>query len=278
MIVVPNVSIRANYLTIYNRYLTDSGSDFRAYRNNLKEHTNKVKGVLSTSSKKALSNALECLLFSSPVQRIRNPINGRIMNHRISFITLTLPSPQLHCDMTIKSTCLNNFLSIMRQTHYMWHYVWRAEPQKNGNIHFHLATDLFCHMDVIRKAWIDSLELLGYCSRYSPHYRSLIIPCTEIKEIKSLHGCCMYLAEYTSKKNEGRPICGAQWDSAKHLKQWRPPSLDIDSFLDDEIQHLVKYCPDRVTTSDHATMIKVRITELQKAGLKRLSGYYLKSF
>ncbi|MFT4033219.1 MAG: hypothetical protein QM669_12420 [Siphonobacter sp.] len=55
-------------------------------------------------------------------------------------------------------------------------YLWRAEPQKNGNIHFHLVLDEWIDKDEVRKRWNEALEdVCGAISLYQyaqlHHYR-----------------------------------------------------------------------------------------------------------
>ena len=54
----------------------------------------------------------------------------------------------------------------MRAKYQMKNYIWVAELQTNGNIHFHITTDIYVHYMEIRRVWNKSLELLGYVSEY----------------------------------------------------------------------------------------------------------------
>lgn len=46
-------------------------------------------------------------------------------------------------------------------------YLWRAEPQKNGNIHFHVVLDQWIDKDEARKRWNEAVEeLTGAVSMY----------------------------------------------------------------------------------------------------------------
>ena len=50
--------------------------------------------------------------------------------------------------------------------------VWRAEKQKNGNLHFHLLTDKFIPFLELRDVWNRITEKLGYVSRYRDEMRN----------------------------------------------------------------------------------------------------------
>jgi len=51
---------------------------------------------------------------------------------KCSFITLTMPSTQIHSTKDITKTCLNQFLTECREQHGLQNYVWRLEFQKIG--------------------------------------------------------------------------------------------------------------------------------------------------
>ena len=68
----------------------------------------------------------------------QNPVQ-----YKLTFITLTLPSKQIHSDNEIKSKCLNQFLIELKKNHSVSRYIWKAEKQENNNIHFHIIADKF---------------------------------------------------------------------------------------------------------------------------------------
>ncbi|GAH86291.1 unnamed protein product, partial [marine sediment metagenome] len=50
-------------------------------------------------------------------------------------------------------------------------YVWRAEKQENGNIHFHFIVDNFIPWNELRNTWNRIQQNLGYISRFSEAQR-----------------------------------------------------------------------------------------------------------
>jgi hypothetical protein len=55
----------------------------------------------------------------------------------------------------------------MKYHHSLWAYVWKAESQDNGNIHFHIVTNIFIDHKIIREAWNRIIEKFGYIEAYS---------------------------------------------------------------------------------------------------------------
>lgn len=128
--------------------------------------SNHNNGIMSEKAKKRIENALKWMLYLSPSKKIYHRDEKRWVKFRLCFVTLTLSASQQHTDKEIKSKLLYQFLDEMRAAYNVTHYVWRAEKQSNGNIHFHLVVNRFIpHMD-LRKRWNRIIEKLGYVSRY----------------------------------------------------------------------------------------------------------------
>jgi hypothetical protein len=83
-----------------------------------------------------------------------------------TFITLTLPSDQIHEDNFIKKNMLWAFIQEVQRKHGVKYYFWRAEPQANGRIHFHILVDKYIHWTNVRKIWNNILDNNGYIERY----------------------------------------------------------------------------------------------------------------
>jgi len=129
---------------------------------------------LSYQSRTKLLDSVNFLHSTSRARTISVSYNKKIYGFKSSFITLTLPSTQIHSDIIIKS-CLNNFLVKMRNIYALKNYVWKAELQANDNIHFHLVFDVFIHHKAIRFYWNQSIEVLGYVSRYQTKFAGMTL-------------------------------------------------------------------------------------------------------
>jgi hypothetical protein len=123
-------------------------------------------GHLSSQAKKRLKLAIEYFLHLNKPTTGKSGNSGRHFNKMITFITLTLPSKQIHTDNEIKKECLNQLLIEMARYHKVTQYVWRAEYQKNGNIHFHILANSFIIWKEVRNRWNRIINKLGYVDRY----------------------------------------------------------------------------------------------------------------
>jgi len=166
-------SIKPNYISCYHdrsyygSRLIDKSEKVRQPRNN------RPKRSLSDKARKRLRDAINWLFILSSEKQCYNNKTKRTFNFRLNFITLTLPSTQFHSDKTIKRVALNGFLDIMRKYHGLENYVWRAECQRNGSIHFHLVSDCFLNWYVVRNVWNRQIKKLGYIEKYRKKHTQL---------------------------------------------------------------------------------------------------------
>lgn len=167
---------------------------------------NRHKGELSDKAVKKIKSAIEWLLIRSTPQRVYNRQQDQVFYFRLNFITLTLPAEQSHSDKIITSVCLNNFLNICRNKFKVTDYIWKAEPQGNGRLHFHVTTNTFIHWRDVRKAWQSSVELLGYVSEFKKKFHHDNPNCTDIKKVKHIRKLAAYLSKYLAKNKSFSPI------------------------------------------------------------------------
>lgn len=128
---------------------------------------------VSVKGAKRLRNSLSWLSYLS---RPRNAVwqnEVKDNNFQLAFITLTLPSKQMHSHGEITSRCLNLFLTHLRKKFRVSNYIWRAEIQANGNIHYHLVIDRWIHYMMLRKYWNLALAKLGYIEAYAATYKEM---------------------------------------------------------------------------------------------------------
>ena len=144
----------------------DGKLEFQRVSNNFLKSSRTSNGTLSQAAIKRLKNAIEYLLFINKPTNGKTGNTGRHYQNNITFITLTLPSKQVHTDKEIKEKCLNQFLIEMHKFNRISNYVWRAEYQNNGNIHFHILVNRFIPYADIRTRWNRIINKLGYVDEY----------------------------------------------------------------------------------------------------------------
>lgn len=126
----------------------------------------KRSAELSRTSQRNIVQSCSSLFYHSRPRTIELSNNRKIYNYRASFITLTLPSAQMHQDTIIKER-LNVFLQVLRTKYKIQNYVWKAELQESENIHFHLLIDQYINYGAIQYYWNKALKPLGYIDAYA---------------------------------------------------------------------------------------------------------------
>lgn len=188
-IVIPSLSVSPNKIAFYSQVYR-SNQLHSSWNNNEKNFVNKKEKTSNTIvSKRTLSNFHELEISPKAKKRIKEKVtwlyhlakkkvvqfsSGKVIyNHKMSFITLTMPAKQKHTSKEIIQKPLHNFITEMNRRFGMENYVWRLEWQKNGNAHFHIATDTAVDYFKIRSIWNRSIQLLGYIDDYSENFRNL---------------------------------------------------------------------------------------------------------
>ena len=132
----------------------------------------KHTGIVSKKAVKRLYTAMDWLLLIARNKWAENMHNHRVFKYKLGLLTLTLPSEQKHTDNEIKHKALNNFFTQMRSKYELQNYLWKAEKQKNGNIHFHIVIDKYVEHSAIRSIWNKILDNLGYIESYRANQKA----------------------------------------------------------------------------------------------------------
>lgn len=197
---IPHVSVNPNYICIYNE--PEGGRNYNTEsfnRNKVNLQHNETGGKISVKASKRINVALSWFAALSS-ERKRISENKVEVKNRLSFITLTLSDTQKHTDQFIKQRMLNWFINEIKYKFSVSSYLWRAEAQENGNIHFHVVTNRYIHHTHIRTLWNNIQSNFGYTDNYkAKHGTDKQPPSTEIKAVYKCKNIAGYLSKYVSK-------------------------------------------------------------------------------
>jgi len=200
------VSIKPNHLCTYIRY-DSAGSKQRNMDNPFAMPTDtRSHGLMSYKANKRVRLAIDWLIYLSKDKPLYSNASKSRYQFKLNFITLTLSSKQKHTDNEIKSTLLNQFLTELRQKYKATNYLWRAEAQANGNIHFHIVTDVFIPWRTLRTDWNRIQEKLGYVSRFTEKTKKSDPNSTDVHSVNAIKNLSSYLAKYCSKNSKGYTV------------------------------------------------------------------------
>lgn len=188
------VSINVSRICLYQQYVGERKSNniAKLLGSNARERSH----IMSVKSIGRLRNAINTLVYTAKWKTVWNSANNSHFRYKINFITLTLPSTQIHSDKEITQKCLSKFLENWAKRRSGLLYLWKAEIQDNGNIHYHITSNAFYHLKKLRTDWNRIVNLLGYvdrCKYENPNS-------TDVHSVKSIKNIASYIVKYCTKK------------------------------------------------------------------------------
>ena len=158
-------------------------------------------GIITESSRKRMKRAINLLIAQALWKTAIDYKTGKEYKFLINFITLTLPTAQgARTDKEIKKKVLDPWLKKAKRRWNLSNYVWRAERQGNGNVHFHIASDCFIPYKELRDTWNDNLEALGFITEYEKKHKHRFPNSTDIHAVKQIGNLAGYIIKYMSKE------------------------------------------------------------------------------
>jgi len=261
---IPHISIKPNYISAYDLPEIRLRRSTRQIENQVNLSETDHKGKISIKARRRIETAISWLLHTTERKRFYSARHKKHFYFKINFCTLTLASKQVHDDNTIKKVLLNQFLTEVRQKYGVKYYLWRAEPQKNKNIHFHIVMDKYIHYSEVRKMWIRIQDKLGYVERYTDQSGDIEPPCSEIKSVKKVKDLASYLAKYCVKESKIRKIQGKQWGLSYALSHLKSAVTVPTRAMQDEFLRLSKKFKHRLVKYDYATCLYIPVRQWSK--------------
>ena len=293
------ISVRPGQVTQYLHY--DSTSTAR-YQNSLRAampQDRRTHGLISVKANRRVRNAIDWLVYLAKFKPVHEKATGRTWQFKLNFVTLTLCSRQIHSDNEIKSTLLNQFLTELRAKYGCVLYLWRAESQSNGNLHFHVITDVFIPWRTLRTDWNRIQEKLGYVTRYTAKTGKTDPNSTDIHSIKNVRDLPAYLSKYCSKNTHGytvmstlarnepyapkswllynhprlrigakfyRQVRGNLWGLSQKLSKYKAASKEVCTFVERELNIIRRLMPKKVIDRPYASIFMVKVNQLIDMG------------
>lgn len=249
---------------------------------------NSHNGKISKVALRKITRAVSYLTYLVPKRKHFTTADGRAGTYFLNFITLTLSSNQIHTDNEIKSLILEPFLNECRKRWKVANYIWRAERQTNGNIHFHIVSDRFIWWNDLRNSWNYFQERLGYISRYRLSMRSFHAKgfqvrkdlldkwpihkqyaawrdgvrtdwnspnSTDVHSLKSVTNVRSYLTKYITKSDQLAPIEGRLWGCSYELTNLDGSREFADGEISQDLETLLRSQQVKTYKGDYYTVI-----------------------
>lgn len=177
----------------------------------------KFNGELSFRSKMKMTKIINTWIASTQEFERRCRKRKNFSKPLFTFITLTLSAKQVHSDNEIKHKLLNHFLTWFRTQKGVKNFIWKAEKQENGNIHFHIIGDQFIHHKEIKRYWNICQNVLGYIDRFEDKNGHREPNSTDIHQLKNIENPAAYITKYFTKNGSTHKVEGRIWSCSKGL-------------------------------------------------------------
>jgi hypothetical protein len=258
---------------------------------------------MSAQTRRKMQKAIKYLNFMTLEKKVYNRISGKDIKMKLSFVTCTLCSKQIHTDNEIKSKLVNQFLIEAKNKWKVKRYVWRCEKQLNRNAHFHFIFDNFVPLDELRETWNRIQNKLGYVDRYSERMKNLTYKeyeetwkqnknfnefkcrdafrkgketgfrhpnCTDVHSLMFINDIDKYLIKYMQKSEQNKGIEGRMWGCSRDLSDLKGGRDIVDSELAEEIYRLKVEGQKRYITDTYFDIIFIDWFDLEAYNCVRL--------
>jgi hypothetical protein len=178
---------------------------------------------------------------------------------RLRFLTLTLPSTQHLLDNEIKRVLLTPFIELLKRKYGLKHYFWRAEAQRNGNIHFHLVIDCFVPKNEVNFYWDSLCFGSGFQIAEPVLTKDYKTPSTRIEAIQGVSAVAGYVVKYVCKSEGGRKINGRIWGCSDGLRSMSMPVIAYTNDVAVEIDRVSQTKKYEIKTNEYSCVHKVSI-------------------
>ena len=275
---IPYISINPAYICTYNRPEYNRSRTLKERNNERNLANNNNNGKVSKKAKKSMEKAINWMLYEAK-EKLLYPNSNKIrFKFKIAFVTLTLSSSQSHTDNYIKKNLLQPFLDKARKKWNVTNYVWRAERQKNGRIHFHIILDQYIHWNELRNEWNKIQAKNGYMNEFREKFGHKNPNSTDIHSVYKIKNIARYLAKYITKEEKNKKVEGRLWGLSYSLSCLKNASEMIDSKISAELEKIWSKFKSKVVKRDYVEICYVGIKEwfeLDLKLLKRVMDEYL---
>ena len=176
-------------------------------------------GKMTYHSQTRVMRAVDMILQRNPMHRIWNPVIQKHHDYQVGFITLTMPSPQPVSAKFAHRELLQPFLRTARRKWNVEDYIWKAELQRRGQIHYHLTVAEFIDLTSLRSEWNKLLRKHRLLDSYAVRFGHFNPNSTDIHAVWKVRNLKAYLAKYIAKEEPNKArLDGKVWDCSKSLK------------------------------------------------------------
>jgi hypothetical protein len=173
----------------------------------------------------------------------------------LTFVTLTFIN---HVPDKIAVKCLNNFLTWVRKNKQGFNYLWVAERQKNGRLHFHVICNKFFPVSYYNAYWVRVQNIMGI-----NHISGNNLNPFDVRHIKQIKTLAKYITKYVTKNTTSFDC--AVWNCSRSISALCTGYTSDNTYHDFITSNLPNYSTvygtfpslGQIQETDYATVIPI---------------------
>lgn len=255
------LQVRSNCCIVYDKYIGRKSTTATLHRRlNMKEQQQKAySGYMTKGSQKRITKAVNLLVMLAKPKWLYSEVLGKDVLHKLSFITLTISTDERN--LTAREAydnLLKPFLQWLTKTKGVRHYIWKAELQKRGQIHYHITTTSFINWTEIRMKWNRLQSGYGLLDKYIEQHKHANPNSTDIHEVYKIDDVTSYLIKYIAKADSKEDkTTGKLWDCSQSLKQSKYPDYEVTNGQQAFFEALLKANILNIKHTDFCTILNI---------------------
>lgn len=163
-------------------------------------------GEVTDHTRKRILTAVDVMLLNTPMRKIYNPVTDKEHDFRVGFATLTVTddvAPNMKEGNEALGRLLRHFKAPWKRrkmSEPLTRYVWKAELQKRGTLHYHITTNAFIHYIELGRVWNDLQKEYGWLNNYHATHGHWYPNSTDIHAVWQVSNLGGYISKYMGKK------------------------------------------------------------------------------
>jgi hypothetical protein len=213
-------------------------------------------GTVTKGAQKRIAKAVDILIQRSPRQTVFNPITQRDTTFRLTFITLTISAAVLVPHRDAYEQGLRKFLDQMRYRGVQ-DYIWKAELQQRGQIHYHVTANKFVPHYEVKTVWNVLQKKAGWLDGFNEKFGHWSPNSTDIHAVRNDADIARYLGKYIAKAQaNGQQIHGKVWGASRSIAGQKLFSCEMVMENADKLGKIEVEQPQTVARLEHCLIYR----------------------
>lgn len=135
-------------------------------------------------------------------------------------------------------------------------YIWKAELQARGQVHYHITSNQFIYWKELRDKWNYLQRRAGYLDNYYKKHGHYNANSTDVHKVYNDENISGYLEKYISKTQSGAAINGKIWDCSNSLKGKKLFETNYYPYHQKDIMEYARPTDNNILINDFFTIYK----------------------